>query len=210
MSTLLKNELLALRVFIKNNRNEILVISLATLFLVFSRYHRIEPRWVSYLAWYLGLPVLSIAVILRKNPLDFGLRLGDYRLWSIHVAVACSVSLGLIIVASRFPSVTRYYSSGELDVPRYIATQAVLLFSLEFFYRGFLLFGVKERFGGGAVLIQMIPFAVLHVGKPEIEAVGCIVSGAYFGYVAYRTNSVWPVFLIHIFVNVANKLVNGG
>jgi membrane protease YdiL (CAAX protease family) len=210
MSTILKREILALRDFIANNRNEILVVSLATLFLILARYHPLEPRWVSYVVWYLGLPVLCVAVVLRRNPLDFGLRLGNYKLWLVHVALACSVSLVLIIVASRFPSVTDYYSKGEIDVPRYIAAQAALLFSLEFFYRGFLLFGVKERFGGGAVLVQMIPFAILHIGKPEVEAVGCVLSGAYFGYVAYRTGSVWPVFLIHLFVNVANKLVNGG
>ena len=28
----------------------------------------------------------------------------------------------------------------------------------------------------------MIPFALLHIGKPEAETISCLVSGIYFGY----------------------------
>ena len=86
---------------------------------------------------------------------------------------------------------------------------AVLLFSMEFLYRGFLMFGLRERYGEGAILIQMLPFVLLHIGKPEVETIGCILSGTWFGYVAYRSKSVWPAFLIHFFANVANKIIIG-
>ena len=71
-----------------------------------------------------------------------------------------------------------------------------------------MLFGLKRDFGEGAILVQMIPFALLHAGKPEVETIGCILTGLYFGYVAYRTNSIWPVFVIHLFANVANRIVH--
>jgi membrane protease YdiL (CAAX protease family) len=209
MSKRLKRELLEIVYFAGRNRRELLVVSLATLFLVLARYHRLEDKWLNYVVYYFTLPVLSIVVILRRNPLDFGLRPGNYRVWSVHVAVACVVTIALLFVSARFSSVDRFYDAGGLTLPRYAVSWAALLFSLEFLYRGFLIFGLRERFGEGAVLIQMIPFTLLHIGKPEIETVGCILSGTYFGYVAYRTNSIWPAFLIHLFANVANRIIVG-
>jgi uncharacterized protein len=51
-------------------------------------------------------------------------------------------------------------------------------------------------------LIQMIPFALLHLGKPELETVSTLITGILFGYVAYRGRSYWPAFFIHLFINV--------
>ena len=206
----LKREFLEIVAFTKRNRRELLVVSLATLFLVLARYHRLDYNWLSYLLYYFTLPALAIVVILRKNPLDFGLRIGNYRVWSVHVAAACAVTVVLLLVFSRVSSVSTFYADRDLDLLHYTAATAILLFSLEFLYRGFLIFGLKDRFGEGAILIQMIPFALLHVGKPEIETVGCILSGTYFGFVVYRTNSVWPAVIIHVFANVANKVIIGG
>jgi membrane protease YdiL (CAAX protease family) len=69
-------------------------------------------------------------------------------------------------------------------------------------FRGFLLFGLKEKFKEGSVLLQMIPFALLHLGKPELETISTIITGILFGYVAYRGKSYWPAFIIHLFINV--------
>jgi membrane protease YdiL (CAAX protease family) len=210
MFFLLKKELLAIFDFARRNRNEIRVLFLVTLFLILARYHSLEPKWLSYLLYYLTLPIVSIVIVLRKNPLDFGLRFGNIRVWGIHVAIACSVSLILVLVSSRVTTVNNYYTVRDLDILPYVLKTAVLLFALEFLYRGFILFGLKEKFGEGAILIQMIPFALLHIGKPEIETIGCIVSGTYFGYLAYRSGSCLPVFIIHLFANVANKMINTG
>jgi membrane protease YdiL (CAAX protease family) len=204
----IRNESLEFARFVKRNKNEILVVSLATLILILSRYHPVDDAWIRYLLYYLALPVLAIVVFLRKNPLDFGLRLGNYRLWGLHVVIACLVSLVLVYFSSHITSVKEYYSPTKTSLPYYVATKLVVLFSLEFFYRGFLIFGLKEKFKEGAILVQMVPYAILHIGKPEIEAIGCIASGIYFGYLVYRSNSCWPAFLIHVFVNVANKLIN--
>ncbi len=205
----LKRESLEIVAFARRNGRELLVVSLATLFLVLARYHELDHKWLTYLLYYFSLPILAIVVVLRKNPLDFGLWIGSYRVWGVHAAVACSATVVLLLVATRVSAVNAYYAQSDLDLLRYAASTAVLLFSLEFLYRGFLIFGLKERFGEGAVLIQMIPFALLHIGKPEVETVGCILSGTYFGFVVYRTNSVWPAFIIHFFANVANRVIIG-
>ena len=44
---------------------------------------------------------------------------------------------------------------------------------------------------------QAIPFVLLHLGKPFLETLACIPGGFIFGYVAYRTRSFLPCFVIH-------------
>ena len=202
------NELSDLKAFVRNNGFEILVVSLSTLSFILFRYHSFGSLLVRYSVLYLAIPTAGLLLI-RRNPLDTGLRLGDYRRWLVHVLVACSVSLVIVLLGARFESVGAYYAprSGT-PLVQYIAEWIVIIFAIEYIYRGFLLFGLKKKFGEGAILVQMIPFALLHAGKPEIEAIGCIVKGLYFGYVAYRTNSMWPVFIIHLFANVANRIIH--
>jgi hypothetical protein len=53
------------------------------------------------------------------------------------------------------------------------------------------LFGLKEKFGFYAVLIQMIPFVILHNGKPELETFGAIAGGIALGILALRTKSFY-------------------
>jgi membrane protease YdiL (CAAX protease family) len=65
-----------------------------------------------------------------------------------------------------------------------------------------LLFGLKDRFKEGSILIQAIPFVLIHLGKPWPETVSTIFTGVWFGYICYRGNSFWPAFIVHMFINV--------
>jgi len=194
--------------FLRSNGRGLVVGALATLCFILFRYHTFGSLPIKYIVLYLAVPAGGLLLI-RMNPLDTGLRLGDHRRWRFHVPAACAVSLAIVVIGARFESVGAYYeprSAGPLA--RYIAERLVMIFALEYMYRGFLLFGLKRDLGEGAILVQMIPFALLHTGKPEIETIGCILAGLYFGYVAYRTGSMWPVFIIHLFANVANRVVH--
>ena len=57
-----------------------------------------------------------------------------------------------------------------------------------------------------SILVQMIPFVLIHFGKPELETISTIPMGIYFGYVAYRGNSYWPAFIIHMFINILFRI----
>jgi membrane protease YdiL (CAAX protease family) len=187
--------------FFRRNYREIVIISLAVLFLTVAGYHPIGPRWVSSLIYFAALPILII-IILRRNPLDFGLRLGNFKIWSFYVIATLIVALPILYVASRSSLLANYYTIPQFDVVKYCLETTVYLFAWEFLFRGFLLFGLKEKFKEGSILIQMIPFVLVHIGKPEIETISTILTGIYFGYVAYRGNSYWPAFIIHLFINI--------
>ena len=72
------------------------------------------------------------------------------------------------------------------------------MFAWEFVWRGFLLFGLEEKFGYYAVLIQMIPFVILHNGKPYMETFGAIIGGIALGILAFRTRSFLYCVIVHI------------
>jgi membrane protease YdiL (CAAX protease family) len=77
-------------------------------------------------------------------------------------------------------------------------------------FRGWILFGYLRKFGPEALWLQAVPFAIMHVTKPELETLSTIFGGFFFGWVAYRTNSFLYPFLIHWFVASFTILAAGG
>jgi membrane protease YdiL (CAAX protease family) len=198
----LQKELSAIGLFLKRNRHEAVVISSAALFLTLNKYHPIGPEWSNSLLYYAVLPIIVIVVLLRKNVLDFGFRLGNPRKWGIYVAATCLVSIPILYAVSRIPLFQSYYRVETFNFINYFLASCVSLLASEFLFRGFLLFGLKERLKEMSILVQMIPFVLVHFGKPELETLSTILTGVYFGYIVYRGNSYWPAFLIHLFINV--------
>jgi len=202
MIYLFKEELYELGQFLRRNGRETVVVAFATLFLVLDKYHPIGSERVSTFLYYGVFPLLVILLILRKNPVKFGLGTGSPRIWGFYVAVICAIAAAVLYAASFDTSLQSYYLDANFKFFSYFLTQLMILSASEFMYRGFLLFGLKEKFGEGSILIQVVPFVLLHLGKPELETVSTILTGILFGWVAYRGRSFWPAFIIHMFINV--------
>lgn len=200
---LARSELRAIASFFRRNYNEIIVLGLATLFLIVAGYHPLGPPWISSPLYFAVLPLLTIVLILRKNPLDFGLRPGNVKVWSLYVVATVIVAAPILYFASRSSTLSRYYTVPNFNVATYSVQTIIYLFAWEYIFRGFLLFGLKGKLKEASVLVQMVPFVLLHLGKPEIETLSTIITGIYFGWVAYRGNSFWPAFIIHVFINIS-------
>jgi uncharacterized protein len=197
-----KSEFQAIGDFLKTNRNEIIVVGSATLFLSLHRYHPLGNDWFSSLFYFLLLPILVIAALLRKNVMAFGFQLGDVPKWASYVGITCLIGAPILYAASRMPAFQGYYDMQHFSLLRYFFTTFANLSASEFLFRGFLIFGLKDRFKEGSIILQMVPFVLVHFGKPELETLSTLLTGLYFGFVVYRTNSFWPAFIIHMFINV--------
>ncbi len=205
MINLFKQELHEIYSFFKNNYQEAIVLCMSTLFLVLAICRPIGSSLVvSDLVYYAILPIFTILIILRKNPLDFGLRFGDYKLWSFYVAITVVIAIPVLYIGSLFSSVGQYYTK-PFDYYSFFTQIFPSLFAWEYLLRGFILFGLKERFKEASILIQMVPFVLNHIGEPEIKILMCIPMGLWLGYIAYRGKSFWPAFIIHTFINVTLK-----
>ncbi len=197
-----RREFSAIGLFLKTYRNEIFVIGFATLFLTLAEYHPIGSDWLNSLFYFLFLPILVIVGLLRKNPLDFGLRLGDVRKWAAYVGFTVLIGAPILYAVSRMAAFQGYYDMQDFNLVRYFATTFAALLGAEFLFRGFLIFGLQDSFKEGAIVIQLIPFVLVHFTKPELETLSTIMTGIYFGFIVYRTKSFWPAFIIHMFINV--------
>jgi len=72
--------------------------------------------------------------------------------------------------------------------------------AVEFFFRGFLLFGFARFIGPYAVYVAVIPYCMIHFGKPLPETIGAIIAGIVLGKMALASKSIFPGILIHCLV----------
>ena len=163
------------------------------------------------------LPLILIVLVLKGKPADYGFRAGDYKFGLISSAAFILVMIPVIWIASGSESFARTYPQGGVTVRENIS---VLLYyelfvgfymlAWEFFWRGYMLFGLKDKFGYYAVFMQMIPFVILHRGKPELEVFASIFAGVVLGIQALRANSFIYCFIVHwgvmIFVDAISVL----
>ncbi len=77
---------------------------------------------------------------------------------------------------------------------------AVQFVVLEFFFRGFLLFSLARYIGVYAVFVMVIPYCMVHFGKPFAEVLAAIPAGVLLGYLALKTRSIWLGAALHIAV----------
>jgi uncharacterized protein len=187
------------------------VIIVSTLTLTVAHYHRVfRHRAYDQLFFYLVVPLLTILLLFRESPAEYGFRLGDWKAGLLLTAAGCGVMGFIIFYLARTPHFRGYYAlRAKTAMPMPLAN-ALELFAWEFLFRGFLLFSLYRVCGPYAILIQAMPFAVAHFGKPEIETLSCIFGGSLLGYVAWRTRSFLYPFVIHWFMATWMILVAGG
>jgi membrane protease YdiL (CAAX protease family) len=78
---------------------------------------------------------------------------------------------------------------------------------VEAFFRGFMTFGLLRRFGAFAIPIMTIPYVMIHFAKPMPEAVAAIFAGLILGYLAVRSKSFVPGFVLHVAVAMTMDLL---
>lgn len=147
-------------------------------------------------------PLAIIGILWRESPAAYGVQVGNWKLGLLLTLGGIALMAPILWLVARTPAFQAYYSHMKLAWPALAFDNALHLFSWEFFFRGFLLFGLARRYGDDAIFLQAIPFAIAHFGKPELETLSTIFGGAAFGYVALKTNSMLYPFLVHWFVQV--------
>jgi membrane protease YdiL (CAAX protease family) len=179
--------------------NLVAVVCISTLVLVLQRYHPLNidfPR-ATELTYWLLVPLAVGWLLFRDKPRDYGFRIGNWK-WALILTPACLAAMALILYgASKMPEFRSYYYKYAIDWPELLLDTALYMFSWEFVFRGYMLFGLEKSIGRSAIFVQAIPFVLLHLGKPFLETLACIPGGFAFGYIAYRTRSFLPCFIIH-------------
>jgi membrane protease YdiL (CAAX protease family) len=187
-----------------------------------------EPYWIINNGLCLWLPLVVIMLGLRKDPAEFGFQVGDSRIglrWALFLWMGM---LLLVAVVSARPEFKSYYLTNTLGVDLsgtgpvyevqfghgvvnlkalayYELAMGFYMFCWEFFFRGFLLFGLEKTWlrGVGAVIVQTIPFVLLHwswnagAAKPWAEIIGSAIAAPILGMLALKTRSFVYGFVAH-------------
>jgi len=147
---------------------------------------------------YFVVPMIIVLLIFRQKPVEFGLGLGDWKAGLVLTFGGIVVIAPILwLVIRGDPAIRAYYKPMITGLPW---NTFLDLFGWEFLFRGWLLFGYARKFGPDAIWLQAVPFALAHIGKPEVETISTIFGGFAFGWVAWRTKSFVYPLLIHWFV----------
>lgn len=143
-------------------------------------------------------PAAIIAFVLREHLGDWGFRLRGQWSQVRPYLIALGVMLPILFVVSGFHAFQVKYplyalaTEGGWHFWGYHLFYALQFLGLEAFFRGFILFGLYPRLGNHAIAVMMVPYVMVHFGKPVPETFSAIVAGFVLGYLALKSRSfVW-------------------
>jgi membrane protease YdiL (CAAX protease family) len=164
--------------------------------------------WVlSRVTGYVLIPFPLWKLLFPKDSLlDMGLRGKGFtkHIWIYGLCLA--VVIPAMLLVSKQPDFGNYYpfyklaSRSWFDFGMWEAIYWLQFFTLELFFRGWIVGALRKSFGAGAIFVMAAPYCMIHYGKPYLEAHGAIVAGVVLGSLAMRTKSIYSGFLVHITV----------
>ena len=162
--------------------------------------------------FYLLIPLFAIRFLLKKSSSGFGWR-GSNNLkkdLKIFVVFFCFM-LPLVYLVSTQDSFLMKYPfyrpSDSSDIWPNLIIWEIFYFmqfvSLEFFFRGFMVHGLKDDVGDYSVLFMVIPYCMIHFQKPFLETIGAVFAGLILGYLSLRKGSIFTGIALHFGVAIA-------
>lgn len=189
------------------------------------------PEWVQlstykvlyrYMWWQLSLvlgyvvfPFTMWKLLFPQDALlDFGLRTKNlfqhihiYGLFLLFVIIGVSL-------ASTQSSFIHYYPHYQLASRSWfdlIVWEAIYLsgfFSLEIFFRGWWLVALKKSMGSAAIFTMLVPYCMIHFGKPYLETMSTTMGAIALGSLSMKTKSVYQGTFLHVVLALCMDLLS--
>ncbi|MHA1799397.1 MAG: CPBP family glutamic-type intramembrane protease [Candidatus Helarchaeota archaeon] len=164
------------------------------------------------------IPLLILKYYFKEKIEDYGMQLGDKKFNAIWTIIGAAL-LPLIFFVSNSPDIMNEYPltrlvllNGGLFIS-FSVIYFVYYLGYEFFFRGYLQFGLKEDDTGklGIILILTVQTTIttlFHIGKPLMEIIPAAIIGPIFGYLTLKGKSIiWPVLIFHYALGVLTNCV---
>jgi membrane protease YdiL (CAAX protease family) len=157
---------------------------------------------------YVVVPMLLVRLVFRERLRDYGLKLGgvfaDFWVYALMMAIAWP-AIYLASASERFQNTYPFYHPDLDENPwpnlvHWEVLYTLQFFAVEFLFRGFLVHGLKYRFGAYAIFVMMVPYCMLHFTKPLPEALASVIGATALGFMSLRTRSIWMGTAIHVTV----------
>jgi membrane protease YdiL (CAAX protease family) len=149
------------------------------------------------------LPLMVWPLFFRKDSiLDMGLRTRGFREHAWLYALFVTVMIPVMMLVARQPDFGSYYPIYDLagrswvDFVIWEVIYMAQFLGLEIFFRGWWLRATRI-FGIGAIFSMVVPYCMIHYGKPYLEADAAIIAGTVLGSLSMKTRNIWSGFLVH-------------
>ncbi|TNF37796.1 MAG: CPBP family intramembrane metalloprotease [Deltaproteobacteria bacterium] len=150
------------------------------------------------------VPLLVLSLGLGGDLAEHGLTLRDPGPSLAFAAATLALMLPILALQARRPWFHRHYPEARLrawtrghEAANALSWLAYLV-AYEAFFRGFLLFGLAHALGPWpAIAITTAAYVFVHLTKNAGEAVGSLVMGLVYGFVALHTGSILMPLVAH-------------
>ncbi len=213
--------------FLGEARKPTVILLLAPLLLTTFKYYGSKSFYLSALAgrfvlfhdpartaelWHFGsallllgvLPALVVKFVFKESLAAYGVQRGDTGFSLKALLVLLPVLVALAWLSARGPEFVAEYpldkgaASSAAAFVSHAATYLLYYTGWEFFFRGFMQFGLRGALGdGNAILVQTLASCLIHIGKPAGEIYASILAGLLWGFIVFRTRSLWAVLVMH-------------
>jgi membrane protease YdiL (CAAX protease family) len=182
----------------------------------FSEYNAAVFMFISAFLLLILIPSGINRIYFRQSLHEYGISMGNKKLGFYSILILYPIiSLLMLWPASNTQEMILFY---PLDKTAGYSAYTFLRFEIirvlffytawEFFFRGFMLFGLKKYVGGWlAICIQTIPSCLWHIGMPSGEIFASIMAGILFGVLALKTRSILYPLILHSLIGITLDLL---
>ena len=154
---------------------------------------------IKSLLLFTGIPLLVAWLSGRLSRV--GLSLGNRTLFFTIIATLAVLPF-YIAAAFMFESMRSYYPQWALEptLPSllgHLLLIAILILGTEVLFRGLMVLALRE-YGFWAVLLHLVPYAYIHVGKPAPELMASVFAGLFWAIIARQSDSIIPSTVSHV------------
>jgi len=154
---------------------------------------------------YLLLPALIVRFVLKEQLADYGLQVAPMR---PYFRVYLAILIPTVFIVGCVSFIPEFQETYPLFAPQnswellliWELVYGFQFLALEFFYRGFMLHGLKGAFGMGSLWIMIFPYVMIHFAKPWPETIGAIFAGLALGLLSLRTKTIMGGVVLHILI----------
>jgi len=162
------------------------------------------------------IPLIIMKIGFNEQLAEYGITLGNVKTGFFLIAILYPlISILLLFPSSNTKEMIAFYpldkeaTTSIKAFVEYELLRAILFYTAwEFFFRGFMLFGLKKYVGNWlAICIQTIPSCLWHIGMPAGEIFASIFGGIMFGLIALKTKSIFYPLILHILIGLTLDLL---
>jgi len=169
-----------------------------------SGMRQVDPRVIGAICYFVSclllmgaLPVFIIKRVFGERLRDYGVGLGLLKRTLRSFLILAPVFVLVGYFSSKYASLQGTFpinpDAGESAFLFALNAGTLLVFCIgwEFYFRGFMLVGLRDSLGNAnAVLVQLLASSLLLIGAPATVAFGGILVGLLWGILALRTQSL--------------------